>query len=223
MTLLEARHLRRQHPDGVRWLLDDISLTVGAADRLALSGPSGSGKTLLLRALAVLDPLDGGQVCWQDRPVRRDCVPAFRSAVIYLHQRASLLDDRVEAALRQPFALAVHRKRQFRRERIIQWLARLDRDHSFLEKTVADLSGGEMQIVSLLRALQLDPVILLLDEPTAALDPQTAAAMERLLGDWVADPAAGRAFVWVTHAAEQAQRVGQQILYMRDGRVESGS
>jgi putative ABC transport system ATP-binding protein len=223
MSLLEAKDLRRRHPDGKQWLLDHVSLGIDATDRWSLAGPSGSGKTLLLRALAMLDPLDGGQLRWQGRPLRHDRIPCFRSATIYLHQRASLLEENVETALRRPFSLAVHRRRQFDRERIVAWLERLGRDHAFLQKNAADLSGGEIQIVALLRALQLDPTILLLDEPTAALDSPAAAAVEQLLGDWVGQSADGRAFVWVTHDADQAQRVGQRILAMREGRlVDSG-
>jgi putative ABC transport system ATP-binding protein len=223
MTLLEARNLRRWHPDHRHWLLDDISLTIAAADRLAVAGPSGAGKTLLLRALALLDPLDGGQICWQGSPVWHDRVPLLRKAAIYLHQRASLLGEKVEAALQRPFSLAVHRDRQFDRPRITTWLARLGRDGSFLQKSVAELSGGEIQIAALLRALQLDPHILLLDEPTAALDPQTALTVEALLDDWVGQSADGRAFVWVTHDADQAQRVGRRILHVQEGRIVESS
>ena len=126
-------------------------MTVDGGTRCAVAGPSGAGKTLLLRALAGLDPLDAGQVCWRGHAVRRDAFPGFRSAVIYLHQRPALLEENVEAALRRPFALRVHRHRQFDRETIVDLLARLGRDESFLDKAVGDLSGGESQLTALLR------------------------------------------------------------------------
>jgi putative ABC transport system ATP-binding protein len=222
-TLLTARNIARRHPDGHRWLLQDVSLEVPAAGRLSIAGPSGSGKTLLLRALAMLDRLDGGQVRWKGQPVTRDSIPQFRKAVSYLHQRPALWDETVEAALRAPFALAVHHRGQFDRGRIVRLLEHLGRDESFLAKRTADLSGGEMQIAALLRALQLDPTVLLLDEPTAAVDPQTAAAVEELLGDWVGNSSDGRALVWVTHDAEQARRVAEKTLYMRDGAIRDGT
>ena len=124
-VLLEARSLGRRHPDGQRWLLQDVSLTVDGGTRCAVAGPSGAGKTLLLRALAGLDPLDAGLVCWRGHAVRRDALPGFRSAVVYLHQRPALLEENVEAALRRPFALKVHRHRQFDREKIVDLLAQL--------------------------------------------------------------------------------------------------
>lgn len=219
--LLAARNIAR-HGDGRRWLIKDVSLEVAPAARLSIAGPSGSGKTLLLRALAVLDPLDQGEVCWKGRPVRRDLIPPFRKAVVYLHQRPALWEETVEGALRGPLSLAVHRGREFRKDRIVELLGQLGRGESFLAKRTADLSGGEIQIVSLLRALQLDPTLLLLDEPTAALDARTAEAVEGLLRDWVADSPDRRATVWVTHDAKQARRVAERTLQINNGTIRDG-
>jgi putative ABC transport system ATP-binding protein len=83
--LLEACNLGRRHPDGQRWLLQDVSLEIAGGMRCAVAGPSGAGKTLLLRALVGLDPLEAGQIRWHGRAVRRDALPGFRSAVLYLH------------------------------------------------------------------------------------------------------------------------------------------
>jgi putative ABC transport system ATP-binding protein len=218
--LLQARSIARRHPDGRRWLLQDVSLELPAAARLSIAGPSGSGKTLLLRALAMLDLLDGGEVRWKGQPVARDGIPPFRQAVVYLHQRPALWEETVEAVLRQPFSLGVHRGQRFDKDRMVGLLEQLGRDESFLAKRTADLSGGEMQIVALLRALQLDPTVLLLDEPTAALDWQTEAAVEQLLRHWVDDSSAGRALVWVTHDARQAGRVAEKTLHIRSGAIQ---
>ena len=103
--LLEARDIDRRHPNGDGWLFSGVSLGITAGTRLSITGPSGAGKTLLLRALAMLDPLDRGQILWKGRTVRRDAIPAFRGSVIYLHQRAALLEETVEASLRRPFSL----------------------------------------------------------------------------------------------------------------------
>jgi len=223
LPLLEARNVARRHPDGPGWLLDHVSLEIRAGARLSISGPSGSGKTLLLRALALLDPLDEGDVTWQGRPVRGNEVPDFRRRVVYLHQRPALIGATVEAALRRPFSLRVHHRRQFDRDRIVAWLEELGRDVSFLGKPVGELSGGESQIAALLRALQLDPAVLLLDEPTAALDPPTVAAVEGLLRNWVEEQSGERATVWVTHHAGQAARVGERIVRIENGRIANAS
>lgn len=219
-VLLAAEHVGRRHPRGDSWLLEDASLEVAAGQRVALVGPSGSGKTLLLRALAMLDPVDAGRVLWRGQPVHGDAVPAFRRQALYVHQRPALWDDTVAATLAQPFRLRVAAGQSFDEKRVLDWLERLERPAGFLEKRVRELSGGEMQIVSLVRALQLDPTVLLLDEPTSALDDRTTRNMEHVLTEWFAQDA-GRAIVWVTHDGEQAQRVSDRSVSVAQGRIIS--
>lgn len=190
-------------------------------DRIAVVGPSGSGKTLLLRALAMLDPLDEGEIQWRGGAVSGRAVPEFRSCVIYLHQRPALLEGTVEHNLRQPFCLGQHRQREFDEQRMVDMLGQLGRDDSFLEKDERNLSGGEAQLVSLLRAIQLDPTVLLLDEPTAALDEETAQAVERLVDTWLRAAEDERAIVWVSHNQSQSQRVATRWLRVRQGGVEN--
>jgi len=219
--LLEARHVGRRHPDGRQWLLDDVSLAIPSAARVAIAGPSGAGKTLLLRALALLDPVDRGQVLWQGQPVAHDHVPGFRCRAIYLHQRPSLWDETVRAALERPFSLRAHRHRPFDEQRVVRLLERMGRGAAMLDKRPSDLSGGEMQIAALVRALQLDPAVLLLDEPTSALDPETSRAVEKMLVEWVAERPAARAWVWVGHDAAQAERVAGRVVHVEAGRVRN--
>ena len=218
--LLEAQHLGRRHPDGSRWLLDDVSLKILPTDRLGLVGPSGAGKTLLLRALSLLDPLDRGEIHWQGRRIQRDRVPGFRAQAIYLHQRPALAGDTVEAAIRQPFSLATHRRQHFQRDPLVARLKALGRDASFLEKRIGDLSGGEGQITALLRALQLNPLLLLLDEPTAALDLDATRAVETLVDTWLAESDGSRALVWVSHDQSQVLRVARRVITITAGRLE---
>ena len=211
-AILDARDLWRRRPDGTGWLLQAASLRVDAGECLAVVGASGSGKTLLLRAAARLDPLDRGEVLWQGRPLTRDAIPEYRSQAVYLHQRPAFAAATVEEALRQPFALKTHRRRAFNRPRVERLLETLGRDGAFLSKQVRDVSGGESQIVALVRAMQLAPTLLMLDEPTAALDANTVAAAERLLREWIDEVPDRRAIVWVTHDAQQARRVAERTV-----------
>ena len=196
-------------------------MAIGPGDRLAVIGPSGAGKTLLLRALAMLDPLDEGILQWKGRRISGMDVPAYRREVIYLHQRPALVQGSVETNLRYPFTLGVNRRSSFDKNRILDLLESVGRMASFLEKSSRDLSGGEAQVVALLRALQFDPSILLLDEPTTSLDLGTARAIEELLLRWLSEAPAERAFLWVSHDSDQVRRVADRCLRMHCGRLEA--
>ena len=218
--LLKACGLGRRKGGGQDWLLRGVCIAISPGDRLAVVGPSGAGKTLLLRALAMLDPLDEGVIQWKGQGVSGDAVPAYRREVVYLHQRPSLFEGSVESNLRYPLSLKVNRTRSFDKDRILDLLKSIARTASFLQKSSRDLSGGEAQIVSLLRALQLDPSILLLDEPTTSLDEGTAMAIEELLRRWLSEAPADRAFLWVSHDSDQVRRVADRWLRMQGGRLE---
>lgn len=214
---LEAKGLHRLA--GERVLLDNISLSVHGGDRIAIVGPTGSGKSLLLRSLAMLDPIDAGEVQWRGESVHGRDIPRFRSQVIYLQQRPALVEGTVEENLRQPYFLRAHRDKHFDRERVSRLLSSLGRGDSFLSQHQRDLSGGESQLTALLRAVQLDPAILLLDEPTAALDSDSTAMVERLVIDWLSEMPSDRATVWVTHDDEQSRRISNAMLQIHDGKL----
>ncbi len=216
-TLLEADRIVRRTDDAV--LLDRVSLAIHVGDRIAIVGRSGSGKTLLLRALAMLDRIDDGAIRWRDNAVSGKLVPEFRRHVIYLHQRPALAEGAAEESLRQPFSFAIHRGKSFDAERVGRLLEQMERESGFLKKGHQDLSGGETQIVALLRAIQLEPEILLLDEPTSALDATSAEAVEKLVDHWYKEAPDRRALVWVSHDHEQARRVSQRVVTIENGRL----
>jgi len=220
--LLKACGLGRRKAGADEWLLRGVCLELRPGDRLSVAGPTGSGKTLLLRALALLDPLDEGTIAWKGRGVRGEAVPMYRRQVAYLHQRPALFEGSVEENLRLPLSLAIHRGASFDRGRALMRLEGLGLDESFLEKPARDLSGGEGQIASLLRAVELGPSVLLLDEPTASLDARSVAAVEMLVTRWQAEAPGERAAIWVSHDAEQARRVGQRQLRMDAGQLQGG-
>lgn len=221
--LLTACGLGRRKGGGRDWLLRGACIAIRPGDRLAVIGPSGAGKTLLLRALAMLDPLDEGFIQWRGRGVSGNAVPAYRREVIYLHQRAALFEGSVEANLLYPFSFGVNRGRSFDKHGLLNLLGSIGRTASFLEKSSRDLSGGESQIVALLRALQIGPSILLLDEPTTSLDEGTTRAIEELLGQWLSEAPAHRAFLWVSHDSDQVRRVADHVLRMQCGQLEGVS
>jgi putative ABC transport system ATP-binding protein len=216
---LAAIGIGRRDPKTDAWLIREVNMAVHYGDRLGIVGSSGAGKTVLLRALAMLDPISAGEILWNGQSVRRDSVPAFRKQVIYLHQRPALYEGNVEDNLRYPFTLKGHRSNAFDRSRVLDLLAALGRDAGFLAKSSRDLSGGEAQIVALIRAIQLEPSVLLLDEPTASLDPGTAQALEDVIDRWLSAKTGERALVWVSHDREQTLRMTAQTITLHSGRV----
>ncbi|KVN32889.1 ABC transporter ATP-binding protein [Burkholderia pyrrocinia] len=215
--LIDARGMTRRDATSGKVLLAPTDFSLRAGMRVAVTGPSGSGKSVLLRALALLDPLDGGRVLWRGKPIRRSAIPRYRRSVAYLRQRPAQTDGTVESQLRYPYSLAIYRDLRFDRARAEQLAARAGRGADFLDKRASELSGGEAQIAALLRVLQLDPDVLLLDEPTSALDPESARAIEALVGAWFDAAPDARASMWISHDPAQAARIGTSRMTMRAG------
>lgn len=215
--IIDAQGVTRQDPANGKLLLAPTHFSLCAGTRLAIMGPSGSGKSVLLRALALLDPLDGGRVLWHGRTIRRHAIPRYRRSVAYLRQRPAHAEGTVESMLRYPYSLAVYRDRQFDRARVAQLALHAGRSPDFLDKRASELSGGEAQIAALLRVLHLDPDVLLLDEPTSALDPDATRAIEALVGAWFDAAPETRAYMWISHDPAQAARIGAARMTMHAG------
>ena len=196
---------------GNAWIWRGLDVGVRAGEQLAVVGPTGSGKSLLLRCLASLDATDEGNISFDERPLADWTYPEYRSRVVYLHQRPALWEGTVEDNLRSVFDLAAHPSRTYDRARTIACLTAFDRDESFLHKSTADLSGGEQQITALVRALGIEPSVLLLDEPSASMDATATRQVEELIGGWVTS-SPNRAAVWTSHDADQVGRMADSRL-----------
>ena len=185
MALFEVRGLSRRP-----WF-EGFDLTLEAGEVAVLRGPTGSGKTLLLRALADLDPRDGGEARLDGVPQDAVAAPDWRRRVLYLFPTPARFGGTVGEDLER-FADLVERPAPSPR-----WL-----DPA---ASVEHLSSGESQLLALERAFLLAPRVLLLDEATAGLDPNTAAEAEGAVLDYAA---AGRAVLWVSHDDGLAGRLG---------------
>ncbi|MEO8777502.1 MAG: ATP-binding cassette domain-containing protein [Rhodanobacter sp.] len=207
--LLQARGLRFAVAGRLLW--HDLDLTLAPGERLAIAGPSGSGKTLLLRTLAALEPIQSGEITFQGRPLADWSMPVYRAHVVYLPQRPALPEGKVEAALQAPFHFQVRQQLPFPAEQARELLQMLGRDATFLQQRTERLSGGEGQIVAMLRALLTAPAVLLLDEPTASLDAEAVAAIEKLIANWLQEKPE-RGCVWTSHDRQQLERNSDRVV-----------
>ncbi|MDR5793151.1 ATP-binding cassette domain-containing protein [Caballeronia sp. LZ008] len=216
-TELVATHgvMRRDAARGTV-LLHATDFALDKSQRAAITGPSGSGKSVFLRTLALLDACDAGFVTWRGERIARAQIPAYRRRVAYIAQRPAMLDGTVEDNLRYPFSLKAYRDTHFDRDIAMRLAQAAGRSADFLDKFASDLSGGEAQIAALVRVLQLAPDVLLLDEPTASLDPASARSIEALVAAWF-DADDARACIWVSHDPDQARRVATRHLTMNAG------
>ena len=118
--------------------------------------------------------------------------------------------------------MRINRARQFDPAWIVEQLEALGRSAAFLTQSTRNLSGGEGQIVALLRALQMRPRVLLLDEPTASLDRLAAEQVEQLIARWFDEERGQRALVWVSHDSSHAQRLADRTVEIRAGVIARG-
>lgn len=205
--------------DGKTLLQATAGAICGGA-RIALQGASGSGKTLFLRALARLNHYHCQQLRLHGRSHEEINILQWRQSVALVTQDATMTAGSVLDNLQLPFTFKRHQQQSIALDRIHQQLSLFDKEADFLHRNSAKISGGERQIVHLLRSLQLEPAILLLDEPSAALDRQKRIAMQTLLVEWVQARAQQRAFVWVSHDHEEAKIVANCHWHMRpDGHL----
>lgn len=210
---LSVRGLVFESATGQR-LIDGVDLDLAAQRRTVILGPNGAGKSLLLRLLHGLLRPTAGSIRWAgnnpEGPARS------RQAMVF--QRPVLLRRSVAANVR--YALAARRipraERQERLDKALQ-AARLE---TLARRPARLLSGGEQQRLALARALSTGPEVLLLDEPTASLDPASTLLIEQLLDD---AHTAGTKIILVTHDLHQARRLADDIVFMRGGHIEEHS
>ncbi len=201
-------------------LLEGLDLELAAGEFVGLTGPSGCGKSTLLRAIAgLIDPATGGVRFRGESPGGMGW-PQFRREVVLVAQRPALLDTSVEANLRRPFTYGTA-TREFPSERAHALLGRLGLGTDCMAQDALSLSEGQQQRLCLVRALLLDPAVLLLDEPTSALDEANVAAAEACVSEELERRALG--VLLVTHDNDQVARWCHRGVLLDGHRVHAGA
>lgn len=209
--LLDAQNIGRQTQTG-QWLIRHISLSLQPDDRISIVGPNGSGKSLFLRSLAMLDEIQEGEIQFLGASIQDKQLPQYRSQVIYLQQHPVLIEGTVKSNLELAMQFQANEKKSIDLSKIMVLLKSFEKPDEFLKRHSGALSGGEGQIVALLRALILSPRVLLMDEPTSALDPKAVHQFERIIHTWMETSETKPAYVWITHDHSQAQRISNQMM-----------
>ncbi|MDX1593374.1 MAG: ATP-binding cassette domain-containing protein [Gammaproteobacteria bacterium] len=188
-------------------LVDGIDLEVASPGVTVVMGPNGAGKSLLLRLLHGLLVPTAGEVRWNGRVF--DEAARRRQALVF--QRPVLLRRSVLANLEFVLRLVPGAGR----DEALQWLEHVGLA-AMAERPARRLSGGEQQRLAMARALALRPEVLLMDEPTASLDPASVVAIETLVNEARDE---GTKILFVTHDVGQARRLADDVVFLHRGRL----
>jgi putative ABC transport system ATP-binding protein len=194
-------------------IVRDVDLDVAAGETVTVVGPSGAGKSTLLRLLCRLDEPTEGTVYLDGTDYRTIDPTALRARVGLVPQAPALRSGTVRDNVTIGPRL---RDEPVAPDRVETLLDRVDLA-GYADRSVTDLSGGEAQRVAIARTLMMDPEVLLLDEPTASLDPESQAEIEALLRALLAD--SDRTVVLVTHDQAQVDRVADRVVEFVDGQI----
>ena len=231
--LIQVRNLKKHFNKGALKALDDVSVDVNKGDVMVVIGPSGSGKSTLLRSLNLLETPTDGQILFHGIDITKKSFinkQGKKEAVnINLHRQKmgmvfqhfnlfphkTVLENMILAPVKVLKADPAQAK-----EKALALLKRVgleDRSNAY----PIQLSGGQKQRIAIVRALMMEPEVMLFDEPTSALDPEMVGEVLEVMKELAQ---AGMTMVVVTHEMGFAREVGNRVLFMDEGKlVEEGS
>jgi tungstate transport system ATP-binding protein len=198
-----------------RTALDSINLQIHEGEILALLGPNGSGKTTLLKILAFIENPTSGEVKFQGETISFKNVEKARLQSTLVFQKTTLFDTSVYNNV--AYGLRIRKMPHNTRNEEVKKTLRLVKLEGFEKRPARKLSGGEQQRVAIARALTPKTKLLLLDEPTANLDPKNAQIVEEAIA--TANREQKTTIVMATHNMFQAKTLPQRIALMSEGRI----
>ncbi|MET8892986.1 sugar ABC transporter ATP-binding protein [Streptomyces albogriseolus] len=217
--LLSMSGITKSFP-GVR-ALDGVDLDVQAGEVHCLLGQNGAGKSTLIKVLAGAHQPDTGTISWRgDDVTLRSPIAAMRLGIATIYQELDLVEHLSVAENvhlgHEPTAAGFVVRGRAARASTAELLKRLGHPEIDPGRLVGDLSAAHQQIVSMARALSHDVRLIVMDEPSAALDPDEVDNLFRIVGDLTA---AGVAVVYISHRLEEIRRIGDRVTVLKDGRA----
>ncbi|MFF8521151.1 sugar ABC transporter ATP-binding protein [Streptomyces werraensis] len=217
--LLSMSGITKSFP-GVR-ALDGVDLDVQAGEVHCLLGQNGAGKSTLIKVLAGAHQPDTGTISWRgDEVTLRSPIAAMRLGIATIYQELDLVEHLSVAENvhlgHEPTAAGFVVRGRAARASTADLLKRLGHPEIDPGRLVGDLSAAHQQIVSMARALSHDVRLIVMDEPSAALDPDEVDNLFRIVGDLTA---AGVAVVYISHRLEEIRRIGDRVTVLKDGRA----
>ncbi len=213
MVLAELKNLTKCFGD--RTVLDDITLQIEEGEILALLGPNGSGKTTLLKILAFIEKPTTGEITFQGETVAGKNAERMRLQSVMVFQKTLLFSTTVYNNVAYGLKMRKLPKNVIKEE--VNKALSLVKLEGFEKRSAKKLSGGEQQRVALARALILKTRLLLLDEPTANLDPKNASIVEEVIATINRD--LKTTIVMATHNMFQAKTLPHRIALINDGKI----
>ncbi|GMR21580.1 MAG: ATP-binding cassette domain-containing protein [Gammaproteobacteria bacterium] len=218
--MLVLSHVSKNYGD--TQALAPTDLQVPAGETLVLIGPSGCGKSTLLRLIAGLIQPDSGAICLEGTALTPANIFQTRQHMGYVIQEGGLFPHLMVRDNVTVMARYLQRETDWIDSRLAELAELVRLPQELMTRFPDELSGGQRQRVSLMRALMLDPELLLLDEPLGALDPMIRYELQQELKSIFGQ--LGKTVVMVTHDIAEAAYFGQTLVLMRDGRiVQTGS
>ncbi|MEU0741322.1 sugar ABC transporter ATP-binding protein [Streptomyces sp. NPDC006134] len=217
--LLSMSGITKSFP-GVR-ALDGVDLDVQAGEVHCLLGQNGAGKSTLIKVLAGAHQPDTGTIRWRGEDVTlRSPIAAMRLGIATIYQELDLVEHLSVAENvhlgHEPTTAGFVVRGKAARAATATLLKRLGHPEIDPARLVGDLSAAQQQIVSMARALSHDVRLIVMDEPSAALDPDEVDNLFRIVGDLTAD---GVAVVYISHRLEEIRRIGDRVTVLKDGRA----